>query len=42
MEEKNIQVIVPLKYLSNFQRTSEMPLINFEADTFLIWSKNLL
>ena len=25
---KNVEIIVPLKYLSNFQRTLEMPLVN--------------
>ena len=30
--------MVPLKYLSNFWRTLEMPLINCEANIILIWS----
>ena len=31
---KNVEIIVPLKYLSNFWRTLEMPLINCEASLF--------
>ena len=27
---KNVEIVVPLKYLSNFWRTLEMPLINCE------------
>ena len=27
---KNVKIVVPLKYLSNFWRTLEMPLINCE------------
>ena len=32
--------MVPLKYLSNFWRTLEIPLINCEIDLILTWSKN--
>ena len=35
---KNVEIIVPLKYLSNFYRTLEMPLINCEINLVLIWS----
>ena len=35
---KNVKIIVPLKYLSNFWRTLEMPLINCELNTILTWS----
>ena len=35
----NINVIVPLKYLSNFFRSSEMPLINFKFKLNLTWKK---
>ena len=31
--------MVPLKYLSNFWRTLEMPLINCEVNLILIWSE---
>ena len=32
--------MVPLKYLSNFWRTLEMPLINCEVELILTWSRN--
>ena len=35
---KDIEIIVPLKYLSNFWRTLEMPLINCEVELMLTWS----
>ena len=34
------KIMVPLKYLSNFWRTLEMLLINFEINIILTWSKN--
>ena len=37
---KNIEIVVPLKYLSNFWRTLEMPLINYEINLILTWSAN--
>ena len=37
---KNIEIIVPLKYLSNFLRTLEMPLINCKANLKLTWSRD--
>ena len=37
---KNIEIMVLLKYLSNFWRTLEMPLINCEINLFLAWSTN--
>ena len=33
--EKNVEIMVPLKYLSNFWRTLEMPLINCEVNLIL-------
>ena len=36
----NIEIMVPLKYLSNFWRTLEMPLINCEVELILTWSEN--
>ena len=36
--EKNVKIMVPLKYLSNFWRTLEMPLINCEVNLILTWS----
>ena len=35
---KNIDIMVPLKYLNNFWRTLKMPLINCEVNLILIWS----
>ena len=35
---KDVEIIVPLQYLSNFWRTLEMPLINFEVNLILTWS----
>ena len=37
---KDVEIMVPLKYLSNFWRTLEMPLINCEIELILTWSKN--
>ena len=34
----NVKIMVPLKYLSNFWRTLEMPLINCEVEIILTWS----
>ena len=34
----NVEVMVPLKYFSNFWRTLEMPLINCEVNLILTWS----
>ena len=36
--EKDVEIMVPLKYLSNFWRTLEMPLINSEVNLILKWS----
>ena len=35
---KNVEIIVPLKNLSNFWRTVEMPLIDCEINLISIWS----
>ena len=35
---KHVEIMVPLKYLSNFWRTSEMPLINCKVNLILTWS----
>ena len=39
---KNTETRVPLKYLSSFWRTLEMPLINCEINLILTWSKNYI
>ena len=36
----DVEIMVPLKYLSNFWRTLEMPLINCEIELILDWSAN--
>ena len=36
----DVEIMVPLKYLSNFWRTLEMPLINCEVELILNWSAN--
>ena len=35
---KDVEIMVPLKYLSNFWRTLEMTLINCEVNLILTWS----
>ena len=35
---KDVEKFVPLKYLSSFWRTLEMPLINSEVNLILTWS----
>ena len=41
MEQKNgVKIAVPLKYLSNFQRSLEMPLINCKIEFLLKWIEN--
>ena len=37
---KDVEIMVSLKYLSNFWRTLEMPLINCEVNLILTWSSN--
>ena len=38
--KKNPEIIIPLKYLSNFSRSLDMPLINCEVSLTLTWSEN--
>ena len=38
--KKEVEIAVPLKYLSNFWRTLNMPLINCEVSLILTWSEN--
>ena len=37
---KDVEIILPLKYLRNFWRTFEMLLINCEVNLILTWSKD--
>ena len=39
---KNVEIMVPVKYLSNFWRTLEIPLINCEINLILIKIGNKL
>ena len=40
--KKDVEIMVPLKYLSNFWRTLEMPLINCEVRLILTWSSTFV
>ena len=35
------KVVVPLKHLSNFWKSLDLPLINYEIELDLSWSKNV-
>ena len=37
---EDVEIMVPLKYLSNFWRALEMPLINCEIELILTWSRD--
>ena len=36
----NAKLVIPLKYLSNFWKSLNIPLINCEVELILTWSKN--
>ena len=38
----NVKIVVPLKYLSNFFRSLEMPLINCKIKLNLTWKKGFV
>ena len=38
----DVEIMVPLEYLSNFWRNLEMLLINFEINVFLTWTENCI
>ena len=40
VEKDDIEIVVPLKYLSNFWRTLVIPLINCEVSLTLTWYEN--
>ena len=40
LESLEVKTFVPLKHLSNFWRTVNMPLINYEINLILTWSEN--
>ena len=39
---KDVEVMVPLKYLSNVWKTLEMPLTNWEINLILTWSEKFV
>ena len=39
-EKKGVKIVVPLKYLSNFWRSLEIPLINCKVELSLRWYEN--
>ena len=39
LTKNDVNIVVPLKYLSNFWRSLNMPLINYEVDLILTWFK---
>ena len=41
-DTKDVEIAVPLKYLSNFWRTIEMPLINCEINLFSTWFEDCI
>ena len=40
VEKDDVEAVLPLKYLSNFWRTLDIPLINCEISLTLTWSEN--
>ena len=38
--KKNLDIVVPLKHLSNFWKTLDIPLVNCEVSLILAWSEN--
>ena len=40
LTKNDVKIVVPLKYLSSFWRSLNMPLINCEVELILTWFKN--
>ena len=40
LTETDVKIVVPLKYLSNFWRSLNIPLVNCEVELILTWLKN--
>ena len=38
----NVKLVVPLKYISHFFRSLELPLVNCKIDLELIWHKDCM
>ena len=42
LTKNNVKIVVPLKHLSNFWRSLNIPLTNCEVELILIWFKNCM
>ena len=40
VEKDDVEIVVPLKYLSNFWKRLDIPLINCEVSLTVTWSEN--
>ena len=40
LTKNDVKIVIPLKYLSNFWKSLNIPLINCEVELILTWSKN--
>ena len=40
LTKNDVKVVVPLKHLSNFWRSLNIPLINYKVELILTWFKN--
>ena len=40
LTKNDVKIVVPLKHLSNFRRSLNIPLINCEVQLILTWFKN--
>ena len=41
LEKRDVEIAIPLKYLGNFWRSLDIPLINCEITLILSWYKNV-
>lgn len=39
-DKRSVSITIPLKYFSNFWRALHIPIINYEVNIILTWSKN--
>ena len=42
LTKNDVKIVVPLKHLSNFWRSLNIPLVNCEVELFLTWFKNCI
>ena len=40
--KNDVKIAIPLKYLSNFWKSLNIPLVNCELELILTWSKNCI